>query len=369
MLERFHVPEEIAVHVPQERMRTTVEEIFQALGMPRDEARQAADVLMYADIRGIESHGVSNMMRSYVAGLQGGSINPTPDWKIVREAAAVATIDSDRGLGLVIGPQAMRLAIERARQYGIGAVTATNGRHFGAAAYHAAMALEHDMVGLAMTTGGVTVAPTFGATPIVGLNPLAVAAPTRTEPPFIFDASMSSVAGNKIRLAQRVGANVLPGWIAQADGTPIMEERPVPDEFMILPLGGTREIGSHKGYSLAVMIEILCGVLAGGHAGPHRRAGSSHHFVAYNIDAFTDVDGFKDDLDEYLRTLRDAPTAPGHDRVLYAGLPEHEEEAIRRERGIPYHPEVIDWFRETTTELGLPDHLATPGAAGTLAED
>jgi L-2-hydroxycarboxylate dehydrogenase (NAD+) len=357
MLDRFHVPEDVAVHVPQDRMRATVEEIFRALEMPEDDARQAADVLLYADVRGIESHGVSNMMRSYVAGLRDGSINPRPQWKIVRGAAAVATIDSDRGLGLVVGPRAMQVAIDRAREYGIGAVSVGNGRHFGAAAYHAAMALEHDMVGLAMTTGGVTVVPTFGAQAMVGLNPLAVAVPTHREPPFLFDASMSSVAGNKIRLAKRVGAGVLPGWIAEMDGTPIMDERPVPDEFMILPLGGTREIGSHKGYSLAVMIEVLAGVLAGGHAGPHRRAGSSHHFIAYHVDAFTDVDGFKSDMDEYLRTLRESPTAPGHDRVVYAGLPEHEEEQIRREQGIPYHPEVIEWFQGVTSELGLPDRL------------
>ena len=118
------------------------------------------------------------------------------------------------------------------------------------------MSLEHNMIGLAMTTGGVTVAPTNGAEKLVGLNPLAIAVPTMNEPPFIFDASMSSVAGNKIALAKRLGVDALPGWVAESDGTPIMEEKPVPDDYIILPLGGTREVGSHKGYCLAVMIEI-----------------------------------------------------------------------------------------------------------------
>lgn len=357
MLEQFHVPEDIAIRVPQENMRATVEDIFRKMRMPDEDAVQAADVLMYADIRGVESHGVSNMMRSYVSGFQEGRINPTPEWKIIRQAAAVCTIDSDRGHGLIIGPAAMNVAIERAEMYGIGSVSVTNGAHFGAAGYHARMALEHDMIGIAMTTGGVSVLPTNGAERLVGLNPIAIAAPTRQEPPFIFDASMSSVAGNKITLAKRLGVNALPGWIAESDGTPIMEERPIPDDYKLLPLGGTREIGSHKGYSLAVMIEVLCAVLSGGGAGPHRRGGASHHFLAYKIDAFTDVDEFKDDLDAYMKTLRESTPAPGHDSVTYAGLPEHEEEIERLRHGIPYHPEVIEWFQGITAEFELPNRL------------
>ena len=358
MLERFHVPEDIAIRVKQENMRAAVEDIFVKMRMPAKDAALAADVLMYADIRGVESHGVSNMMRSYVAGFQEGRINPTPDWKIIREALAVCTIDSDQGHGLVVGPAAMNIAIERAEKYGIGSVSVNNGAHFGAAGYHAAMALEHNMIGIAMTTGGVSVLPTNGAESVVGLNPLAIAAPTRDEPPFIFDASMSSVAGNKITLAKRLGVDALAGWVAESDGTPIMDERQVPDDFKILPLGGTRELGSHKGYSLAVMIEILSAVLSGGGAGPNRKAGPSHHFLAYKIDAFVDVDMFKDDLDQYMKTLRESEPAPGHDSVTYAGLPEHEEEKERLENGIPYHPEVIDWFTDIAAELQLPNRFS-----------
>ena len=357
MLEQFHVPAEIEVRVPPDAMRATVEDIFRKLGMPDEHAVQSADVLLYADIRGIESHGVSNMLRVYVDGFRNGRINPNPQWKIVREAAAVCTIDSDGGHGGFIGPEAMRIAIERAEQYGIGSVTVANGGHFGAAAYHAAMALERDMIGVAMTAGGVTVAPTYGAERMVGLNPLAIAAPTRDEPPFIFDASMSSVAGNKIRLAQRLGRNALPGWIAEPDGTPIMDDREIPEGFLMLPLGGTREIGSHKGYGLSVMIEILTSILSGAGGGPLRRGGQAHHFVAYKIDAFADVDTFKDDMDAYMRALRESKPAPGEERVLYAGLAEHEEEIERYERGIPYHPEVIEWFRGITAELDVPYRL------------
>lgn len=359
MLEQFHVPEDEAVRVEPDLVRQTVHDIFTALGMPEDHASTSTDVLLYADTRGIDSHGVSNMLRRYVEGIREGQINLNPQWKITHEAAAVATIDSDGAHGGVIGPEAMSIAIERARQYGIGSVSVYRGGHYGAAAYTAAMALEHDMIGVSMTAGGVSVTPTFGAEALIGLNPIGVAVPARHEAPFIFDGSMSSVAGNKVRLAERLQRDILPGWVSGPDGDPIMEESPLPDGFLMLPLGGTREIGSHKGFGLGVMVEVLTSVLAGGGAGPFRRGGAAHHMIAYRIDAFTDLEQFKDDMDDYLRRIREAPTAPGRDRVYYAGLPEHEEEAERLERGIPYHPEVIEWFASITSELGIPNKLPT----------
>ena len=357
MLERFKVPEDIAIRVHHEDMLKTVEEIFMKMQMSQEDSKQAADVLIYADLRGIESHGVSNMMRKYIEMFKDGTINPNPKTNIIRESLAVASIDSDRGHGLVVGPQAMKMAIERAEKYGIGAITVTNGAHFGAAAYHASMAIEHDMIGMAMTTGWLKLLPTNGAEPKVGLNPVAYAFPAKEEPPFIFDATMSSVAGNKIGLADRLGANVYPGWIAEEDGTPIMGERGVPEIWNMLPLGGTREIGSHKGYSLAVIIEILCSLLGGDGAGPFRERFPSHHFLAYKVSAFVDEDLFKKEIDRYLKSLKNTLPAPGHNRFFYAGLIEHEEEIQRLERGIPYHPEVIQWFREATTELGLPNRF------------
>lgn len=355
---RLKIPEHLVVRIPQQAMRETVEGLFAANGMPAADAAQAADVLLWADLRGIDSHGVSNMVTFYLQGLKSGHINPTPKWSIIRESGGTATIDSDRGLGLVLGPPAMALAIEKARANGIGSVAMTNGRHFGAAGYHAAMALGQDMVGLAMTVGGLQVAPTFGAKAMVGLNPLSIAAPADNEAPFIFDASMSSVAGNKIRLAKRIGAPVAGGWIAQMDGTPVMTEAPVPDEFLMLPVGATREIGSHKGFSLAVMVDILCGMLAG--TGPGFLAGSnvSHHFLAYRIDAFTDAAEFKANMDTYLKALRETPPAPGHERVEYAGLRMAEHLAERSVSGIPYHREVVEQFRAWATEFGVPDHLS-----------
>ncbi len=350
---RLRVPESIAVRVPQDAMRATVVNVFRALGLPADDAALAADVLVWADIRGVDSHGVSNMMPFYVNGLRQGAINPTPSWTIQREALATANIDSDRGLGLVVGPQAMNLAIEKAKQCGIGAVSVGNGRHFGAAGYHAAMALPHGMIGLAMTVGGLQVPPTFGSKAMVGLNPLAIAAPARREAPFVFDASMSATAGNKIRIARRLGVSVGPGWIATTDGTPVMEEAPVPEEFQVLPLGATRTMGSHKGYSLAMLVDILSGVLSGVGPGFLNVGSASHHFIAYRIDAFTDLDKFLDDIDGYLGGLRATPPAPGEERVMYAGLGAYETEHERRELGIPYHPDVVSYYRGLASELGF----------------
>lgn len=356
---RFTVPDDIAVRVDVDDMAATVESIFTASGLPPDDAAQAAATLLYADVRGIDSHGVSNMFPIYMAWLADGTLNPTPTPSVVRDAAAVAVIDDDRGLGLATGPRAMDLAIAKAAECGIGAVSVTNGRHYGAAAYHAHRAVEHGMIGVSMTIGGLMVLPTFGARPMVGLNPIAVAVAAGSEAPFVFDASMSSVAGNKIRIARRLGATVAPGWIAGSDGAPILTESDVPDEFFMLPTGGTRDGGSHKGYSLAVMVDILCGVLGGDPPGFLRPpADVSHHFLAYRIDAFCDPAEFDAHMEAFCRGLRETPPAKGHDRVLYAGLAEHETEADRRRNGIPYHPDVVEYFRALADEVGAEHSLS-----------
>ena len=170
---RFEVPEKLAVRVAADDMRATVAGIFCALGMPESDAERSADALLYADLRGIDSHGVSNMTPVYVEGLRSGTINPKPVCRIAREAAAVATLDGDAGLGLAVGPRAMALALDKAFACGVGAVAVTNGRHFGAAGYHASLALERRMIGVAMTMGGLQMLPTFGAAPRVGLNAIA----------------------------------------------------------------------------------------------------------------------------------------------------------------------------------------------------
>jgi len=357
VLDRFKVPDDLAVRVAPEAMQATIAALFAAHGVPRGDAEQMADVLVYADVRGIDSHGASNMPRRYLTWLERGQVNGAPRARVVRDAGAAVTFDGDRGFGLVVGAPAMDAAIERARRHGVGVAIVGNAAHYGPAAYYAHRALSHDMIGISMTTGGVLVTPTAGAERLLGLNPIGIAAPSREEVPFIFDASMSSLAANKIALLNRLGGKVLPGWVARADGSPVMDEEPVPEGFMMLPLGGTREIGSHKGFGLMMLVEVLTSVLAGMGGGPFRRADSAHFFLAFNVAAFTDLETFKADMDAYLRRLLEAKPAPGETRVIYPGIEEAEAEAERRANGIPYHPEVVDWYRKACADVGAAHRL------------
>ena len=366
MLERFHVPNDKAIFIKPGDIKKVVYEIFLKLGLSTEHAENISDVLTYADRRGIDSHGVSNMLRMYVKSFMESKkndskngLNVDPKWKVVRDFGAISTIDGDGGLGCAIAPYAMKEAINKAKKFGVGSVTLFNSGHFGAAAYYANMAVEENMIGLATTGGGVGVVPTFSSEKLVGLNPLAFGVPTKDNPPFIFDASMSSVAGNKIELAKRLGVDVMPGWISDKDGVPIMQDSQIPsydnpnDKPGILPLGGTREIGSHKGFGLAVILEILCGGLSNNGLGPFRKKFTAHHFTVYNIEAFGDLDEFMSDVDQYLSKTKNSKPAPGFDAVMYAGLPENNEEKERSLNGIPYHPEVIEWFRSITSELSV----------------
>ena len=365
MLEHFKVPEDQAILVREARLRETVTNVFKKMGVNDADSELATDVLVLADMRGVETHGVSNMLRAYVAGYGSGELNNDPNWRITRETPATANIDSDRGLGTIVVPKAMEIAIEKARKVGLGMVTIHNSRHLGMASYHAMMALEHDQIGMCMTSCPPGVLPTFGAEPRIGTNPIALAAPADKEPPFVFDAATSTVAGNKLALARRLGNQLLPGWVADADGVPIMEEVDPPilgsegrASSYLLPVGGTRESGSHKGYGLACMVDILGGVLSGGGFGAvPGRPNFGHVVAAYNIEAFMDTAEFKRTMDDFLRMLRETLPARGHDRVLFPGLPESEEEVIRAERGIPFHPEVIEWFQDITSELDIPYNL------------
>jgi L-2-hydroxycarboxylate dehydrogenase (NAD+) len=356
MLDLFKVPPKDQVLVTEAALRLTVTQIFEKLGVTREDAADAADVLTMTDLRGVETHGVSNMLRTYVREYRAGKLDPRPGWTIERESPGTAVIDAGQRLGIIVGPKAMRLAMDKARRVGVGVVTVHNAGHFGAIGHFAMQAAMADMVGVCFTAAGLHVVPTFGSKPLLGTNPIALAAPARREAPLLFDAATSAIAGNKIRLAMRVGSPLLPGWVTDKDGSPIMEEKPIfnREDVYQAPLGGTREQGSHKGYGFALMAEVLSTMLAG--ALPTMLApgsGSKNHFAAYNIEAFTDPEQFKTSMDDMLRTLRTAQPAPGEERVLYPGLSEAEEIVHRRAHGIPLHKEVLAWFAECARDLGL----------------
>ena len=360
MLEQFHVPVKDQILVEVDRMRACTEALFMRCGLDEAGAKACTDVLITNDLRAVETHGVSNMMRNYVASYMAGNLNPRPQLKTVRETATTANVDADGALGIHIGAQMMQIAIDKAKEYGTSAVTAFDSGHLGGCGYYAAQAAQQGMIGLCMTgghfagtrrTGGMV--PTFGAEPRLGTNPIAWAAPSRSQAPFLFDIASTQIANNKIGLARRIGIELEPNWITDTDGNTYEDRVLPPDEYYLLPFGGSRENGSHKGYGYGAVCAIMCQTLSGiGLAGTGTEyAGGCHFFAAFQIEAFCDHDEFLDNMDEALERLANTPPAPGHERVLYPGLIEGEETEKRLNEGIPYHREVIDWYRSIGAEL------------------
>lgn len=359
MLERFRVPSDEQVHITHDSLHETVTALFEKVGVSHEDAVEGADTLVMSDLRGVETHGVSNMLRVYIEQYTNGNLNPRPSIRVVREAPGTATVDADNGLVTILGPRIMRMAMDKASKVGIGVVSVFNSGHSGAIGHHAKIATTRDMVGVVYTAAGALAVPPFGAEIRLGTNPIAIAAPARNEPPLLFDAATTAVAGNKLSLARRLGSPIAPGWIADLDGTVTTEETAPRErgEYLQTHLGGTREQGSHKGFGFALMAEVLATMLAGAlpdmltEEVPH---GNRHCFAAYDIASFTDVDIFKDNMDKMLRKLKDTPPSPGHDRVIYPGISEYEEELDRRANGIPLHTEVIEWFESICAELSAP---------------
>lgn len=359
--EAFSVAERDAVVVTADGLSAATAALLEAAGLPAVDAALAADVLVTADLRGVDSHGVSNLLRVYVEGLRSGHLNARPAWRVVRDAPSVAAIDADGGMGVVLAPRAMEVAIGKASATGVGMVTVGHGRHLGMAAYTAMMALPHDMIGVCVTAVGPRVVPTFGREPRLGTNPIAVAVPADREPPFVFDAATATIAMNKIRLAQRLGTKLPGGSIATAKGEPILEPVEVPDEFRMLPLGGTPDQGSYKGYGLATIVEIVSTVLAGAPLQARLPHGFANHMVAaIDIGALTEVGSFKQSMDELLGLLKATPPAPGQERVLVAGQLEEETRDRRTRTGIPLHREVVGWMHACAGQFGVT--LALPTA-------
>ena len=345
-------------------LRAFIAELFQRLGLPQDDAWTAADVLVRADLRGVESHGINNL-HHYVDGLRAGRLNPRPQISVIRESSGTALIDGDGGLGLVVGVKAMELCIAKAKELGLAAVTVRRSRHYGIASYYSLMCLPHDMIGVSLTNGPeAAVVPTFGRQPMTSTNPISVVVPTNREPPFELDFATSVVAQSKVRLMAKKGESIPFGWALDKEGRPTNDPRQASEADRYLPLGGTRELGSHKGYGLAVVVDILTGVLAGGVYGnlaqrnppadEMLRHGSSHFFAALRVDLFRPVDEFKAAMDDMLRALKESEKAEGQDRIYTHGEIEFETERERLQNGIPYHPVLMKYLHELAAEFAIP---------------
>lgn len=362
-LEFLKVKEEDAVRVDSDKLEDYISRVFQRHGITAEDATTCAHVLVMADLWGIDSHGVSNAVKNiYLPSLEDGRITPTPDVAIVHETPATALVDGGNGMGMIAGTFAMQLAIKKASDVGMGTVAVRNSRHYGAAGFYARMALEHDMIGTSMTNTGPIVVPTFGRQPMLGTNPIAVAAPANEEDDFVLDMATSTVASQKVAIAGIVGAEIPLGWAVDRQGTPTTDPLLARESRALLPLGGTREQGSHKGYGLAMVVDILCGVLSGvGYGGsmPNMgRRGVGHYFSAVRIDAFQPASEFKEMMDNMVRDLRASDKAEGEDRIFTPGEIEVESEAERRAQGIPLHKDVMTFLDDLAHKFELDFNIA-----------
>lgn len=342
--------------VRHESLRATVQDVLEASGLPSAHAARSADVLVAADLRGVESHGVSNMLRRYLGWIATGHLNPRPQPALLHEAACTAAYDGDGGLGIALLPDLMQEAMEKAQRYGVGMISVRNARHSGMLAYHTMIATGADLIGVCATSGGPRVVPTYGREARLGTNPISVAVPTSDGPPFVFDAATSTVAYNKIAGARRAGQPLGGGWCADPDGVPLMDPTPSeqPVDQAMLPLGATPEGGSHKGYGLAAVVEVLASILpGGGFMGRYGLAFSGHFLAAVDPGAFGDADAFKRETSAFTDYLRGTPPARGHERVLVPNDLESATEQTRRRSGIPLHREVVDWLDATCAHLGV----------------
>jgi LDH2 family malate/lactate/ureidoglycolate dehydrogenase len=342
--------------VDQRKLTSFVSNAFAKLGVPKDDAEIAARVLVMADLRGVDTHGVIrfNPRSWYVKWLRDGEMTAAPNIQIVSDAASSALIDGDRGIGMVIGHRAMELAIKKAKDSGVGMVGVRNSRHFGMSAYYAMRALPHDMIGIAMTNASRQVVPTFGRDARFGTNPICLAAPAQNELPFVIDMATTTAAAGKLELAARRGASIPVGWALNEKAEPTNDPRIAQKARRLLPLGGTREGGSHKGYGLAILVEVLCGVLTGTVTALNKNQDPrGHFFAALRIDAFRPVAEFKNDMDRLIRELKSTRPIEGQERVYVAGELEFETAKDRTAKGIPLLGSVVNDLRDVGKQLGI----------------
>lgn len=341
--------------------------VFEALGVSKEDAEITADVLVAADLRGIGSHGVARLRR-YVRGLQTGQMMAQPRVAVVQETVTTALIDGGAGLGPPIGVRGMRMAIEKAQAAGVGFVAVRNSTHYGIAGYYSMMALQHDMIGISLTNSDVLVVPTFGRDAKLGTNPISVAVPSGKERPFVLDMATSGVPRGKLEVYKRLGKPIPLGWATDERGVATSDAAMVLDNLNrrrgggLLPLGGEGELmGGHKGYGLALLVDILCGVLPGagyadtvypkGEDGKQLPANIGHLFGALRIDAFRPVAEFKSTIDDLIRRIKDTRKAEGEQRIYIHGEKEFEAAEGRLTKGIPLHHTVITELKGIAAEL------------------
>jgi LDH2 family malate/lactate/ureidoglycolate dehydrogenase len=356
------------IFIPVETLQAFMTDVLSGVGVPREEAALASEVLISSDLRGVESHGIGRL-KMYYDRLRDGRVSPITRYEVVREMAATAVVDGHYGLGHVIAVRSMRMAIDKARVYGMGAVAVRHSTHFGIAGYYPLMAVKEGMIGLAFTNARPSIAPTFGVKPMLGTNPIAFGAPTDEDCPFLFDAATSITQRGKIEVADRAGKSVPEGWVIDRECGAVTDPETILRGFdqgsnALLPLGGAGELlAGYKGYGLAVIVELLSAALQSGAFlyglsgfapnGERIPLSVGHFFLVLNVSAFVDLDEFKKTTGTILRQLRESDKAPGETRIFTAGEKEYEHEQRVRREGVAVNPALQREIRAMQEGLNL----------------
>jgi LDH2 family malate/lactate/ureidoglycolate dehydrogenase len=359
-------------YIPVQTLYQFMVDVFSKLGTPADEAKIIADVLISSDLRGIESHGVGRL-KMYYDRIKTGWQKATSNFEIIRQSPTTALIDGNNGMGHVIAYRSMQLAIEKAKQYGMGSVAVRHSTHFGIDGYYPLMAVNAGLIGMSFTNARPSIAPTFGVQPMLGTNPISFGAPTDEAFPFIYDAATSITQRGKIEVLEREEKRTPEGWVINQQGNFLTDSSAIlmglgREEAALLPLGGAGEmLGGHKGYGLATMVEILSASLQSGsflwaltgldEKGSHKPFDLGHFFMAVDIETFVPLDEFKRTTGEILRQLRSSRKMPGQPRIYTAGEKEFENEQRVRVQGVPVVPNLQHDMKIIQQELELSGYL------------
>jgi len=349
-----------------EHLKNFVKEFFIKIGCNISDAEIISNVFISAELRNIPSHGLIRIIDYYNL-WKTGRINVKPEIKIIYETLSIAVVDGDNGIGMVVAHKSMELAIEKAKVAGTGWVATMGSNHFGIAGYYAMMALKHDMIGITLTNANPLVAPTFSVSRLLGTNPIAVAIPAGKYPPFIADFATTPVARGKIAIAEIKGEKIPFGYVQDAEGNPSDDPSILKKGGAMLPLGSDYEHGSHKGYCLASIVDIFSGVLSGANFGPfippsvsfldlkneQVGKGTGHFFGAIRIDAFQPTEVFKNRMDKWIETFRNAKNIKGKPAVMIPGDPERIAEEKNKKEGIKILPEVEEALKKISKEMNI----------------
>ncbi|MDX2480161.1 MAG: Ldh family oxidoreductase [Desulfuromusa sp.] len=355
-------------YVPAQVLRDQLILVFRSWGMGEEHINHAVEAMVAADLWGIDSHGISMLMQ-YEEMFRDGKLEMKSEPRIVRDSAVMALIDGAKGLGHIVATIAMNMAVDKCLAAGIGVVSVFNSTHFGAAGYYALKAAQRGVIGIVMTsTRSVLVVPTFGCEPVLGTNPIAFAAPTERNPPFLLDMSTSTVASNKVKVYELNNWDLPEGWVVDENGGAVsdpVEARQISKKQHtggLTPLGGTRDLGSHKGYGLSVMVQILASTLAGASFSPIRNNSQEktepenigHFFLAIDPKAFRVPGAFENDLDQIIDILHSSQPVESGQPVLVAGDPESQTCEKRHHEGIPIPEKLMHQLRKVAERSSVP---------------